>query len=204
MQLTKSLFKKKSFSFPFIDEKDLVISLKKGNPSAIKTLYQCYSANLMGVLMDVVKQRETAEDLLQECFIKIIIHIHTYDEKKSTLFTWMLSVTRNTAIDHKRRKSSRNQKMNINIDELTDECFELHKCSFNIDVIGINIVVSKLPPRENQMISLIYYQGFTQAEVSVKLKMPIGSVKTMLRRAITRMRYLLDIAPQRVGNSPAL
>ena len=94
--------------------------------------------------------------------------------------------------------------MNINIDELTDECFELHECSFNIDVIGINIVVSKLPPRENQMISLIYYQGFTQAEVSVKLKMPIGSVKTMLRRAITRMRYLLNIAPQRVGNSPAL
>lgn len=62
-------------------ERLLICRLRSGSGKAFDNLYKMYSPSLMGVLMQIVKQQETAEDLLQECFIKINRNIYRYEEK---------------------------------------------------------------------------------------------------------------------------
>ena len=81
-------------------EEELVNLLKQNNKAAFSYLYDHYSGALFGIILKIVNQdEETSEDVLQDVFIKIWKKIATYDSTKGTLFTWMLNIARNTAID---------------------------------------------------------------------------------------------------------
>ena len=73
--------------------------LKAKDEKALSLLYDNYSEVLYGVCFQILKDSSAAEDALQESFIKIWKNSHTYDQKKAKLFTWILRITRNTAID---------------------------------------------------------------------------------------------------------
>jgi RNA polymerase sigma factor (sigma-70 family) len=83
----------------FLLENTLVSLLKANNKGAFEYLYDHYSASLFGIVCKIVKDEEKANDVMQEAFLKIWRNIAAYEESKGTLFTWMLNVTRNTAID---------------------------------------------------------------------------------------------------------
>jgi len=171
-------------------ERELIFKLRSGSGDAFNTLYKMYSTALMGVLMQVVKQQETAEDLLQDCFIKINRNFDSYQEGKSRLFTWMLNITRHTAIDHLRRRSSQNQKKTLGLDSVANDIENRFTHNFNTDTIGMKKIIAALEPKHKLMIDMIYFQGFTHAEVSEALNMPIGSVKTSLRYAVLCLRKI--------------
>ncbi|WP_316807783.1 sigma-70 family RNA polymerase sigma factor [Pedobacter agri] len=167
----------------------LVNDLLKNDLSAFNKFYKMYAPNLMGVIMKIVNQQETAEDLLQEVFLKIRKSLHTYDEKKSRLFTWMLNITRNTALDHLRKKSYRQEKTNVFFEDVTIE-LEAHTFSMNTDAIGIKKLLEQLSPKQKLVLDLAYYQGYTHEEIAERLSMPVGSVKTSLRQAIISLRVI--------------
>ncbi|WP_246833969.1 RNA polymerase sigma factor [Pedobacter sp. G11] len=166
-----------------------VNDLLKNDLSSFNKLYKMYAPNLMGVIMKIVNQQETAEDLLQEVFLKIRKSLHTYDEKKSRLFTWMLNITRNTALDHLRKKSYRQDKANVILEDVGTE-LENHTFSMNTDVIGIKKLLEQLSSKQKLVLDLAYYQGYTHEEIAEKLDMPVGSVKTTLRQAIIKLRNI--------------
>ncbi|TCD26400.1 hypothetical protein EZ456_13980 [Pedobacter psychrodurus] len=84
----------------------LLARLRGEEVKAFNELYIMYSTNLLGVILKIVDQQEIAEDLLQEVFLKIKKSISTYDEIRSRLFTWMLNISRHTAIDYIRLRST--------------------------------------------------------------------------------------------------
>jgi RNA polymerase sigma-70 factor (ECF subfamily) len=90
-------------------EEELVMLLKSGDRSAFEYLYDNYSGALNAVILKLINDRQLAEDLLQEAFVRIWNNFSTYDSSKGRLFTWMLNITRNLTIDTMRSKSFKKQ-----------------------------------------------------------------------------------------------
>ncbi|WP_053058499.1 RNA polymerase sigma factor [Pedobacter sp. BMA] len=169
-------------------EQVLVSQLQQKDRGAFKKLYKMYAANLLGVITLIVKQHETAEDLLQESFLKISRNIASYDENKSRLFTWMLNIARNTAIDHIRKKSTKQETQHVDLDESMAQLNTSFFYSIYTDGIGIKKITTALPHKQQLIIDLVYYQGYSHSEAAEKLNMPLGSLKTSLRAAILLLR----------------
>jgi RNA polymerase sigma factor (sigma-70 family) len=170
-------------------EKCLVNGLRVGNKAAIDQLYKMYSSSLMGIIIRIVKFDEIAEDVLQETFLKIWKSISLYDSSKGKLFTWMANLAKNTAIDQIRSKHYVN---GIKTDDITDmqgDILDHHSYSQqNLDVIGLKQLTMNLSADQKAIIDLFYFEGYTHVEVAEKLNIPLGTVKTKIRRAISCLR----------------
>ncbi|MDX2303150.1 MAG: sigma-70 family RNA polymerase sigma factor [Microscillaceae bacterium] len=171
-----------------INEDQLVILLKSKDRKGFALLYDRYSAALYGVILKIVKFEELAEDVMQDSFVKIWKKIDTYDPQKGTLFTWVLNISRNTAIDKIRTPEYRRR--------ITDTPLEdgLQHTGSNvqiaIDHIGINQVLESLAPEYQEVIDIIYFKGYTHQEASEHLGIPLGTIKTRVRIALRELRKL--------------
>ncbi|WP_025144339.1 RNA polymerase sigma factor [Pedobacter jeongneungensis] len=170
-----------------LTEEILIDGLRKSDIHTFNILYKMYSGNLFGVIIKIVNQQETAEDLLQEVFLKIQKSAGSYDPQKSRLFTWMLNIARNAAIDHLRLKSSKALKTHIDFQDATTE-LEGYMHVINTDLIGIKPMLNELNPRHKIIMELCYFKGYTHSEISKALNIPLGSVKTAIRHAIIILR----------------
>ncbi|MEP6512291.1 MAG: sigma-70 family RNA polymerase sigma factor [Parafilimonas sp.] len=172
-------------------EQELVTLLKQRESNAFEYLYDNYSAALYTVIVSILTDKEFANDILQEVFIKIWRQIQLYDEAKGRLFTWMINLTRNTSIDALRSKSYRNNKQNR---ELTEIVYESSgTTNIQVNEIGLRKLVYKLKDEHKVLIDLAYFQGFTHEEISKILNIPLGTVKTRLRAAMMQLRQIVKI-----------
>ena len=173
-----------------MNEKSLVKELKEGNRAAFGLLYDNYSAALYGVAYRIVRSEEIAEEVVNDAFVKFHQKIATYDSEKGRLFTWMVNICRNLAIDTIRSKSYKNSQKTNDIEGnvfIIDRTASTHQ---NPDTIGIRSLVGKLKPEQELIVNLLYFKGYTQAEVAKEYDIPLGTVKTRLRMAIKVLRKL--------------
>ena len=157
-------------------------------------MYDMYSKSLFSVISNFIKETEDAEDALQEVFVKIWKNIDSYNESKGRLYTWMLNIARNTAIDKLRSKGFNNSKKNLSSDNFVHLLDDSNKLINRIDTIGIKEFVQKLKPKCIALIELLFFQGYTQQEASEELEMPLGTVKTQNRNCINDLRTYLKVA----------
>jgi RNA polymerase sigma factor (sigma-70 family) len=174
-----------------ISEEELIARLRSKDSSAVSVLYDMYSATLYGVVLKIVREEETAEDVLQEAFVKIWSSFQSYDDKKGRLFTWMINICRNLAIDKIRSKQYR---VSQKTDEIPDSPRAMYGSSgFKPEHIGIREVTEKLSPEQKQIIDLMYFEGLTQSEIAEEFNIPLGTVKTRARSAIKTLGKLFKI-----------
>jgi RNA polymerase sigma-70 factor (ECF subfamily) len=168
-------------------EAELVELLQQRNNQAYTYLYDNYSGALYGIINQIVTDKESANDVLQEVFINIWRKIETYDLTKGRLFTWMLNIARNASIDKIRSKSHQNSLKN---QSLPDDVSKLGNQSerMKTDDVGLKKVLGKLKEDQRSLIELSYYQGFTHEEISKGLNIPLGTVKTRIRSALLQLR----------------
>jgi len=172
----------------FLPEEELVSALKKHDELAMEVLYHMYSGALLGVISRIVKEHETAEDILQETFLKIWNSAAQYNNSKGRLFTWMLNIARNQSIDMLRSKDYRKQSRCTEIDDNRAIIDLKHQVGFNTDTIGIRELVSQLQPEYRSLLEITYYKGYVHTATAEVLKMPVGTVKTRIRYAILQLR----------------
>jgi RNA polymerase sigma-70 factor (ECF subfamily) len=173
-------------------EEILPLVLKKDERS-FTTLYDMYSKSLFSVITNLIKDREEAEDVLQEVFVKIWKNIETYNESKGRLYTWMLNIARNTSIDKLRSKGFNNSQKNLSADNFVHLLDDSNKLNNRIDSIGIKDFVKKLKPKCIQLIDLLFFKGYTQQEASDELEIPLGTVKTQNRNCMNDLRNFLQV-----------
>jgi len=170
-------------------EPELVELLKQREQSAFSYLYDNYAAALYGIILSIVPDRELANDVLQEVFVKIWKQVTLYDASKGRLFTWMMNIARNASIDMLRSKNYQRSKQNR---ELTETVYEKGgSTSTNIEQIGLRKLVNSLREEYKVLLELSYFEGFTQDEISKMLNIPLGTVKTRLRSALIQLRELV-------------
>ena len=171
-----------------INEEELVTSLQKGEQSALSILYANYSPALFGVIIRIVDSQENAEDVLQEVFVKIWKNINSYNPTKGKLYTWLLNIARNAAIDSLRLKDHKIKSQIRNIDNSVNTVNKQYRVSTQPDHIGLKTLVEKMKPEYKLLIDKLYFEGYTQDEAAKELNIPLGTVKTRIRAAINQLR----------------
>jgi RNA polymerase sigma-70 factor (ECF subfamily) len=170
---------------------NLLNLLQQKSEKGFSKLYDNYADALFSVIYRIVEKRVIAEDLLQDSFVKIWQKIDTYDETKGTLFTWMLNIARNTSIDHIRlRKNEFNKKLlhdDILLNEYFHPCIDLGNAN-RLDYISIKNIAAALDDKYAIILDLIYFEGCTYEQVAKLLKLPLGTVKTRGRMALTLLK----------------
>lgn len=156
-------------------------------------MYNMYSKSLFAVISNMIKDRDEAEDVLQETFVKIWKNIASYNESKGRFYTWILNVARNTAIDKMRSKGFNNSRKNLSSDNFVHLLEDGSRMNSRIDAIGLREFVKKLKPKCIEIINLLFFQGYTQQEASDELGIPLGTVKTQNRNCINDLRTYLQV-----------
>ena len=169
-------------------EEQLIALLRQRSQEGFAYLYKNYAGALFGIIKKVIADEETAQDVLQEAFVKIWNGFDRYDQSKGRLYTWMLNICRNAAIDKMRSKG---EVMRSKIQ--TGDDFVLinerdRTTEIATDTIGIRKAVQILKPEYQSIVELAYFKGFTMDEISKTLDVPLGTVKTRMRHAMQLLR----------------
>jgi RNA polymerase sigma-70 factor (ECF subfamily) len=164
---------------------ELIQRLKEQDRAALSQMYDMYSSALYGVVMRIVQSPELAQQVLQDTFLKVWKNSASYDSSKGRLFTWLLNIARNTAIDATRTAHFRYRQKTENIDTLVSRP---GNDAMNPDHLGVREAVGALDEKYKSLIDLIYFKGYTQEEVAEETGIPIGTVKTRLRYAMNELR----------------
>lgn len=171
-------------------EHELVVLLNEQSNDAFNYLYDHYSGALFTIINQIVSDKDTAGDVLQEVFVNIWKKINTYDSAKGRLFTWMLNIARNAAIDKIRSKGYRDNQRNQPIIGPENGRMEMSSNPVVNDV-GLKKVLTTLNEEYRRLIDLSYFQGFTHEEIAKMLGIPLGTVKTRIRTAISQLRTMI-------------
>lgn len=171
-------------------EQELVALLQQRNEKAFSYLYDNYSSALYGIVNAVVTDKEVANDVLQNVFINIWRKMESYDASKGRLFTWMLNIARNAAIDELRSKGYNNSQKNISLPENNEIAGAVTGPA--IDDVGLKKVLGKLKGELRVLVDMSYFQGFTHEEIARSLDIPLGTVKTRIRSALTQLRTMIQ------------
>ncbi|HZY35110.1 MAG TPA: sigma-70 family RNA polymerase sigma factor [Mucilaginibacter sp.] len=171
-----------------LSEEELVRALKNREKIAIEALYDMYSSSLYGVISRIIADTATAEDLLQETFVKIWNSFSAYNAEKGRLFTWMVNIARNLAIDKIRSKDFKNQGKNQELENNVTFIDERRNTVYNPELLGVKDLVETLKPEQRSIVELVYFKGYTHVEAAEELDVPLGTIKTRLRTAIMLLR----------------
>jgi len=184
MLATTDMFVKKiSFS-----ESALIQQLQLRNEKALSELYKLYSPALFGLIKRIVKCQLTSEEMLQNVFLKIWLNIERYSSEKGSLYTWMLSIARNEAIDYLRSKEVKKSFLTSLIGET--DLKGLTSTELRMRRYDIVKSFSCLEQKERIIIEL-FNTGFTCKEIGLMIRIPEGSVKTKMRATYKKLRVLL-------------
>jgi RNA polymerase sigma factor (sigma-70 family) len=169
-------------------EEELVILLRQQSQDAFSYLYKNYAGVLYGVIRKVITDEQTAQDVLQDVFVKIWNNIAQYNTEKGRIYTWMINIARNAAIDKLRSKG---EIMKSKIHTGEDAVYNVQsgmKTEQQTDTIGLKEAVGGLKPEQQTIVSLAYFKGFTLDEIAKTLDIPLGTVKTRMRAAMQALR----------------
>jgi RNA polymerase sigma factor (sigma-70 family) len=165
-----------------------VARIKSHEHSAFEYLYDHYSGALYGVVFRILKQDKIAEEVLQDVFLKVWDRIDQYDVSRGRLFTWLVNIARNLAIDKIRSKEISRERKTNRLDGLVDTIDVGHGVELKTDDIGIREVLKVLPEEQQFVVEYLYFHGYSQSELAEDFNIPLGTIKTRLRAALQKLR----------------
>jgi RNA polymerase sigma factor (sigma-70 family) len=177
-----------------IAEDELVARLKSKDRSALEYLYDNYSGAIYGVIFRIVRKEEIAEEVLQDVFLKIWERFLSYDASKGRLFTWMVNVARNQAIDKTRSREIVKEQKTSGIENSVSKINNSGFVEQRIEDIGVKDILTNLPEEQRFVVEHLYLKGYTQSELAEEFNIPLGTVKTRLRLAMQQLRTSLRLS----------
>lgn len=188
--------------FPKPDPERLIQLLQRvalGDEQAFEELYAVSGANLYGVLLRILRRPEWAQEALQDCFLKIWQRSETYLPERGAALTWLMSLARYRALDLLRERQTE-PGVQIELSE-AEEAAPLKFISpeqtggaWTPESEGSNRLsdcIQQLREEERQCLLLVYYEGYTHLELAQLLSVPLGTIKSRVRRGLARLRECL-------------
>lgn len=169
-----------------------IVNYLKVNPDkAIELLYEYYYDSLFVVINKITRNKEKSEDALQETFFTVWLKAGCYNVQKSRLFTWLVGIAKNKAIDsiryYKRKCQDETNTISLNdenkfLQPITDE--------FNIDVIGLKENIAKITPKYGTVIEAAFLKEYTQQAIAEHINIPLGTVKARVKIGMRELRKI--------------
>ena len=175
---------------------ELVRRLQKRDPQALGELYDKYGKLAFSLIYRIVRDTATAEDLVQETFLRVWNRSQGFDADRGALGGWLLAVARNRAIDYLRSASGKMRNA-LELEETAHPSMylDLEKEILNSDKARIlRKAMEKLSKNQRDAIELAYFEGLSQTEMAERMGQPLGTVKTWVRAALKHLREELGAA----------
>lgn len=166
-----------------MEDNTVIIRLQQSDPKAINYLYEAYGSALFSIALRIVGSQQLAEQVLQDTFVKVWRNSGNYDASKGRLFTWLLNIARNTAIDATRTAHYRQY---TRMEDISNTNLSTEPLS--IDTLDVHQMAGRLDAKYHRLIDLVYFQGYGQQEAADLVGIPLGTLKTRLRHAISLLR----------------
>jgi len=165
------------------------------NQRAFALLYELTSAKLFGVALRILRRRDWAEEVLQECYVSIWNHAGDYAIQKSAPLTWMTSIVRNRSLDWLRRPQheATGEEYDIAVEAWQDDApGPLERLAASSEAAALERCLQQLDGKQRQSIMLAFFHGMSHSEVAGHMKQPLGTVKTWVRRGLERLKGCLQ------------
>lgn len=169
----------------------LLQRVQQREQAAFLELYNDYSPALYGIVLRVMNgDARFGQEVLQDVFLKIWNNASAYDPAKGRPFTWMATIARNTAIDRLRSTEMKTTGSYHATDSHVHN-FATQATQDQLDNADVMMVIKGLKPEHRELIHMAYYQGFSHREIVERTSIPLGTVKSRTRAALTELRRLL-------------
>ena len=169
----------------------LVQSLVRRDVNAFEQLYDRHSRHVYALVLRILQQAATAEEVVQDVFLQLWRNAAAYDAERGPFVPWLLTLARNRALDHLRLKSERQRRREDQTDELPPVA-AAPEYERELDerrrVERIRALMGGLLPRQKRAIELAYFEGLSHSEIAAKLSEPLGTVKSWIRNGILRLK----------------
>ena len=170
---------------------DLIERLKGRDQQAMADLYDRYGRAAYSLVLRIVRDSATAEDLVQETFLRIWNRVQGFDGRRGALATWILAVARNRAIDYLRSTTGRMARSQFEVDaaEHPSLFVDMERQIVNSDAARrIREALARMNENYRTVIELAYFEGLSQTEMAEKMGQPLGTEKTWVRTALKNLR----------------
>lgn len=180
-------------------DRDIMARMVEGHPQALEVLYDRHSRQVYALLYRMVGDRQSAEDVLQEAFLRAWDHASTYRESEGKVLSWLFGIAHHLALNELRRRRRRPQTARAKEDTEgendfyripTDELGPADQAWESIRKERVNLAMAELSESEQSMINL-YAAGHSQSEIASRLSEPLGTVKSRMRRGFHQLRDIL-------------
>jgi RNA polymerase sigma factor (sigma-70 family) len=174
-----------------------LLAAGKRDAVAFRALYDASSSKLFGFALRILHKRELAEEVLQESFVAIWNNAANYQSHLAAPMTWMATIVRNKAFDCLRRSDAvveidAQQFDGDVMNALQDpQATPIEALQMSGDAKALAWCMSALEGAHRQVVALAYFHDLSHSEVAAQLKLPIGTVKTWIRRSLDKLRLCL-------------
>lgn len=190
------------------DDDELVAALVDGRLDGLERLYDRYASLVFSVAVRVLNDRQLAEDVTQEVFLRLWRRPWSFDPARGRFRSWLMSVTRNRAIDERRRvvRRLRSEDGNDEAAAAAPGPERFHDPQLETVLAEerrtVREAMTRLPPAQREVIELAYFGGLTQVEIAAQTSEPLGTVKTRIRLGIQKLREALKEVATEHGPLP--
>ena len=183
-----------SLKNPSTVDHTLLARVAKGDQEAFERLYEQTSSLLYTLVLRILGKPADAADLLQEVYLEAWRKASNYDTARGAPMAWLVTLARSRAIDWVRALVARGKNVTASLDDTPASDLVAQ----NADALDIRAAnerqalvrgsLKSLPPVQQQVIELAFYQGLTHVEISERLHVPLGTIKTRIRLAMDKLR----------------
>lgn len=170
----------------------LLRAVANGDKAAFRAIYDATSAKLFAVAIRILKRQDLAEDVIQDVYLKIWDSAPNYRAELGSPVGWMVAITRNRAIDVLRKRTEVGTEDEKNSGERADDApdpFQLTAQSRQLK--ALLDCMGKLNADQKKCLLMAYYYGYTHEEIAERMKKPVGTVKSWIRRSLARVKECL-------------
>jgi RNA polymerase sigma-70 factor (ECF subfamily) len=180
-----------------LDDASLIRLIARRNSEALGILYDRYGRMVYGFALNVIGSAETSEEIVQDVFTRVWERASTYDRDLAKVSTWLVSITRNRAIDELRRSQARSEQLNVawaEAIEISDPAQPSPEeaAAAHLQEKAVREAIAALPAEQRQALALAYFKGYSHSEIAEALDLPVGTVKTRIRLAMQKLRQVLS------------
>jgi RNA polymerase sigma-70 factor, ECF subfamily len=179
------------------DDQTLIAAIAGGDSGALELLYERYAAVVYRIALRMLKNRELAEDIVQEAFWRVWRRSASFAEDRGRVTQWLFGIVHNLCIDEMRRVRSRPNQIYEDVEhpvlqQLIDEHSDIPAAAWMAEQRRmISESLRELPAAQREAIELAYFGGLSHQEIATKLNRPLGTIKTRVRLGLRKLGGLL-------------
>ncbi|MDN4524296.1 RNA polymerase sigma factor [Fictibacillus fluitans] len=167
---------------------ELYTKVQNGDKSALEQIYDRYEKLLFSFAFRMTQNKDTAEDVIQEVFIKLWRKKGVYSEEKGKFSSWLLTVTRNTCLDFIRKAKGNEVELEDRDSLVKDEMSVEDQITWKEERQKLKSAMHLLADEQQKVVDLFYFKGMSQQKIAEECGIPLGTVKGRIRLALKHLK----------------